>query len=98
MKPPALQRGYRSGMRTRAVIMLVAGSVSGPGLVGLRAVPASAKSISAPNLKNLTNTINNAKKLTYYAQYTAVSNGAEVDRDHRPGATEVVLPSRRAAT
>ena len=39
------------------------------------ALPASAKSTSAPNLKALTNDINHAKKLTYYAQYTHVSGG-----------------------
>jgi hypothetical protein len=39
------------------------------------ALPVSAKSISAPNLKALTNDINHAKKLTYYAQYTHVSGG-----------------------
>ncbi len=44
-------------------------------LLVLPALPASGKSISAPNLKALTNTIDNAKKLTYYAQYTSVSNG-----------------------
>ena len=44
-------------------------------LLVLPALPASAKSISAPNLKALTNTIDNAKKLTYEAQYTSVSDG-----------------------
>ncbi len=39
------------------------------------ALPASAKSISTLNLKRLTNDINHAKKLTYYAQYTRVSGG-----------------------
>ena len=44
-------------------------------LLVLPALPASGKSISAPNLKALTNTIDNAKKLTYEAQYTSVSDG-----------------------
>ena len=39
------------------------------------AVPAWGKSVSAPNLKALTKTINNAKHLTYYVQYTSVSGG-----------------------
>jgi hypothetical protein len=60
-------------MRTRIVTMVLAFGVGAvlvwPGL------PASGKPISTPNLKTLTNTINHAKKLTYYAQYTAVSNG-----------------------
>ncbi len=60
-------------MRTRTVTMIVAFGVGAflawPGL------PASGKPIPTPNLKALTNTINHAEKLTYYAQYTAVSNG-----------------------
>ncbi len=60
-------------MRTRA-LMLTTGLVLGL-LVALPALPASAKSISSSSLKNLSNAINKGKHLTYYLQYTALSNG-----------------------
>jgi hypothetical protein len=58
-------------MRSRAAILTV---VLGLGALVLSpALPAAAK--TSPNLKALTNSINNAKHLTYLAQYTAVNNG-----------------------
>jgi hypothetical protein len=60
-------------MRTRTVTVAVALGLGA--LLVLPAVPASGKSISTPNLKALTNNINHAKSLTYYAQYTSVSDG-----------------------
>ncbi len=60
-------------MRIRA-LLLSTGLVLGL-LAALPALPASAKSISTSNLKSLSNTLNKGKHLTYYAQYTALSNG-----------------------
>ena len=44
-------------------------------LVVVPALPASGRSVSGPNLKALTNSINRAKTLTYLAQYTSVNSG-----------------------
>ena len=44
-------------------------------LVVVPALPASGRSVSGPNLKALTNSINHAKTLTYLAQYTSFSSG-----------------------
>lgn len=44
-------------------------------LVVVPALPASGRSVSGPNLKALTKSINRAKTLTYLAQYTSVNSG-----------------------
>ncbi len=60
-------------MRMRTVTLVAA---LGLGIVLCApALPASAKSITTPNLKALTNEIDHAEKLTYYAQYTQVIGG-----------------------
>jgi hypothetical protein len=70
-----VQWGYRAEMRTR-VLTIIAASTLGLGLLGaLPTVPASARSISSSNLKNLSTNLNRGKHLTYYVQYTTVSNG-----------------------
>jgi hypothetical protein len=62
-------------MRRRTGAMVTA---LGLGVVlAVPALPASAKSVTIPNLNALTNSINHAKMLTYYAQYTQVSGGHE---------------------
>jgi hypothetical protein len=59
-------------MRTATMVALAAGL----GVVlAVPALPASAKSISTTDLKALMNSINHAKKLTYFAQYTQVRGG-----------------------
>jgi hypothetical protein len=60
-------------MRTRIVTTVAAFGVGA--LFVWLALPASGKPISTPDLKALTNTIDHAKKLTYDAQYTSVTNG-----------------------
>ena len=60
-------------MRMRTVTMV--GALGLGTVLAVPALPASAKSISTLNLKRLTNDINHAEKLTYYAQYTQVSGG-----------------------
>ena len=60
-------------------------------------LPASAKSISSSNLKNLSNTLNKGKHLTYYAAVHGAQQRPEVDGHPRAGTTEVVFRRRRAA-
>jgi hypothetical protein len=62
-------------MRTRAVTLTAALGLGLGLLATVPALPASAKSISSPNLKALSNSINKGKHLTYYAQYTSVTGG-----------------------
>jgi hypothetical protein len=60
-------------MRIRAVSL--AAAVGLGALLVLPALPAAGK--SAPNLNALTNTINHAKKMTYYAQYTSYDGNGQ---------------------
>jgi hypothetical protein len=60
-------------MRTRGVAISLALCLGV--LAALPALPASGKSISSSKLKALSNSINNAKHLTYVATYTSSTNG-----------------------
>jgi hypothetical protein len=60
-------------MRMRYISVVAAVGLGA--VLALPAMPASGK--TAPNFKALTNTINKAKKMTYYAQYASYSGSAQ---------------------